>query len=77
MTPRTQALAYRIWAHCEPIGWNCTHSECAEALGESSRRVAKIAGLRGWQDRFRVVSREGTLKSRLSPADYGLEYLTA
>lgn len=51
---RRNALALRIWRHCAPIEWNCTVLECAEAIGEPWRRVAKLAHVKGWSTRFRA-----------------------
>jgi len=55
LTPRSEAIAYRVWAHCEPIGWNCTIREAAEAIGEPRRRVQTIVSRKGWGSRFRVA----------------------
>ena len=54
LSPATQALAYRIWAHCQPIGWNCTIMEIADALGVDWRRVQSTMVLKGWSGRVRV-----------------------
>ena len=53
LSPATQALAYRIWAHCQPIGWNCTIAEIADALGVDWRRVQSTMVLKGWSGRVR------------------------
>lgn len=50
---RRKILAYRIWAHCEPIGWDCTRHECAGALNVHVNAVAKVAIAEGWGTRFR------------------------
>ena len=54
MTPATQALAYRIWHYCTPRGWNCTHTEVADALGVSRRRVFGAVQSKRWAGRFRA-----------------------
>jgi hypothetical protein len=53
MTPRAQALAYRIWAFAEPKGWDCTVGEIAEALGVGNRAVSHMAEVKGWAIRLR------------------------
>ena len=53
MTPATQALAYRIWHYCTPRGWNCTHTEVADALGVSQRHVKGAVQSKRWAGRFR------------------------
>ena len=55
LSPATQALAYRIWAHCQPIGWNCTVKEIAEALGVDWHRVNWTLGRKGWSGRVRSM----------------------
>jgi hypothetical protein len=58
-TPRTQALAYRIWAYAKPREWNVTIEEVADELRESPHSVRAVIQHRGWLDRIR----------RASPAD--------
>jgi hypothetical protein len=58
MTPRTQALAYRIWGYCDPREWDCTYNEIADALDVSVKRVGKVVQLKGWASRLRCPSRE-------------------
>jgi hypothetical protein len=53
MTPRAMALAYRIWCYAEPLGWDCTVREIAEALGVGNRAVSHMAEVKGWTNRFR------------------------
>lgn len=54
LSPKSEALAYRIWAYCEPRGWNVTVKELAEELGTSRLRVTGLLGLKGWGGRIRV-----------------------
>ena len=53
MTPRTEAIAYRIWAYCEPRGWDCTLTEIAYELNESVNRIRAVCQQRGWLYRVR------------------------
>ena len=57
MTPRTAALRFRIWQHCEPIGWDCTMAEVAEALEVDVKSVGAVVRNAGWAERFRVSER--------------------
>ncbi|WP_158972392.1 hypothetical protein [Chachezhania sediminis] len=53
VNPIAEAIAFRVWQHCEPIGWNCTVAEAAEAVDEPLGRVSRIIGHKGWGTRFR------------------------
>lgn len=53
LSPRSEALAYRIWGYCEPRGWNVLASEIAEALDEGVQRVSRILQAKDWQQRLR------------------------
>jgi DNA-binding transcriptional regulator LsrR (DeoR family) len=55
MTPRQHAIAYKVWAHCEAIGWDCTVPECADAIGEPATFVGRVVSARGWATRFRAA----------------------
>ncbi|WP_121064675.1 hypothetical protein [Chachezhania antarctica] len=55
VNPTTEAIAFRVWQHCEPIGWNCTVADAAEAVGEPLSRVRRIIGHKGWGGRFRAT----------------------
>lgn len=60
-TPRTKALAYRIWAYGEPRGWDCDTVEIAEALGESEKTVRQVCVVAGWNTRLRTsVTSDGS-----------------
>ena len=52
-SPRVEALAYRIWAYAEPMEWNVTSRDIADALGVSAISVGKIARRKGWLNRLR------------------------
>ena len=56
MNVRTEALAYRIWAHCEPLGWDCTVKDVAEALDVKWQLVNAICRCRKWTSRMRHSS---------------------
>ena len=68
MTPQQEAIAFRIWAHCEPLGWDVTIPDIAEALDLTKQRVIGICVSKGWVDRFRKVQYR-----RFQPK-YGMEY---
>jgi hypothetical protein len=54
-SPRTEALAFRIWAYATPRGWDCTATEIADHLETSYRTVSVIARLKGWSSRLRSL----------------------
>lgn len=54
MTPKSEALAYRIWSYANPIGWNATISEVASALGVTPQSAAAVCQHKGWVIRLRV-----------------------
>lgn len=54
LNPKTEALAFRIWAHCEPRSWNLNMSDLADALGESTHRVRMVVQKKGWLSRLRA-----------------------
>lgn len=53
MTPREEALAYRIWAYQRSDGWNASPTEIAVALGEHITDVVNIMRAKGWKCRRR------------------------
>lgn len=55
MTPRTMAIAYRIWVYASAREWNCSAAEIAEGIGESWKRVNMICRNKGWSSRLRKV----------------------
>lgn len=56
MSPRSMALAFRIWQVCEPVGWNLTIGQIAEELEEPLARVRWVIAKKGWGNRVRVQS---------------------
>ena len=79
-SPKTEALAFRIWAHCQPLGWDTDVREIADHLGVSFQQVAGICRSKGWSNRLRVRY-DGTYRVRLvtdsgapANADFGMEY---
>jgi hypothetical protein len=53
MTPRAQALAFRIWQYAEPKGWDVSESDISGALGEPAARIRAVIGHKGWGERLR------------------------
>jgi len=53
MTPRQEAIAFMIWAYCDPLGWDTTIADAAEHLGVNQQQVIGVARVKGWIDRFR------------------------
>jgi len=55
LSPRSEALALRIYNHCVPLEWDCTHADVADALGVSVGRVRSVCKVKGWNQRLRVT----------------------
>ena len=54
LSPRSEALALRIYNHCVPLEWDCTHADVADALGVGVRLVVAVCRDKGWNQRLRV-----------------------
>lgn len=54
-TPRTHATAYRLWCHCEAIGWDTTLSDAARELGVTMGHIRRVVQIKGWASRFRAT----------------------
>lgn len=67
ITPKTHALAFRVWAFCKECEWNTTVNEIAEALDESAQRIGVVLRVKGWTQRIRVAER-----GRINRALHGL-----
>ena len=52
-SPRVEALAYRIWAYAEPMGWNVTSRDIADEVGVSASMIGAICRRKGWTNRLR------------------------
>lgn len=55
MTPRGHAIAFRIWQYCQPLGWDCTLAEVADALDEPLATVRAVIKLKNWGGRLRMT----------------------
>ena len=56
MSPQQMALAFRIWQYAEPLGWDCTAGEIAEAIGSTPQAVAHICKAKDWTTRIRKTA---------------------
>lgn len=74
LSPRSQALAFRIWCAARVQDWDVSFVELAEALDVSPQRVAQVVRLKGWCDRFRATAREIT-RSHQIDGPFGLSAL--
>jgi len=54
LSAHSEAIAFRIWAHCAPSGWDYTHKEVADAIGVSALSVVSVCNLKGWNRRLRA-----------------------
>lgn len=57
MTPRSQAIAFRIWAYCDPRGWGLTYNEIADETGAPLGAVVAVIKAKGWAARFAVENK--------------------
>jgi hypothetical protein len=60
MTPRRQAITFRIWSHAESVGWDITVRDLANAIGENLYTVRNIVVQKGWRDRLRATAKDDT-----------------
>jgi len=68
MNPRTQAIAYRIWCHADPRGWDVSIPELAEALEVRKGVIIGVCQHKGWLDRLRVARQDRSGDGRWSEA---------
>lgn len=74
LSPRSEALAYRIWAYANPLGWDCTLAELADALDAKFASVRVVVSTKGWAGRLRA---EGVDKSFYRVHGFSLGVKTA
>jgi hypothetical protein len=53
LSPRAEALAFRVWQFAEPLGWDCTVGEIAAAIDVDPRLVGRVCAAKGWASRLR------------------------
>ena len=53
MSPRMEAMAFRIWQYANPRGWDCTVGEIAAALEMQPSPIGRVCAMRGWHTRLR------------------------
>ena len=70
LNPKTEALAFRIWAICDPVGWDISVSDCAKQSGERLASVRRVVHLKGWTHRFRSCIRYNPRAPMISGAMY-------
>lgn len=66
MNPRTEALAFRIWQHANPLEWNMTYVEVADALGVSEERIRAVCMVKKWNSRFRAPPSAGNFEGHMT-----------
>lgn len=77
MSPRTEALAYRIWAYAEPRGWDVSINDIADALDVTVRRCGKVCATKGWTSRLRASRSTARSAAYLECVSYGSSPLTS
>jgi hypothetical protein len=69
LSPRAEALAFRVWQFAEPLGWDCTTTEVADAIRSTPAAVRRVGYLKGWTARFRrTADWQGTDPGHRAPA---------
>lgn len=72
MSPRSMALAYRIWADCSTHGWYRPIADIAAGLDVSPERIRRVAQEKGWNGRFEKRPRSDPNDQAYDPyADLG------
>lgn len=72
MNPKTEALAFRIWAYSDPRDWNVTTIDVAEALEVDRNRVSRVVALKRWAGRFRSTSSDAAVDCMMNNSHNGL-----
>ena len=52
ISPKTEALAFRIWRLCEEDGWDYTPKQIATKLGVKTASVTAALRMKGWLNRL-------------------------
>lgn len=52
LSPRAEALAFRIWQVAHPVDWCVSLTEVAAVLGESVEELRRVCRRKGWQTRL-------------------------
>ena len=47
-----QALDFMVWREAQSVGWDCTVSELASAIGRPYTTAREVAIRRGWLERL-------------------------
>jgi hypothetical protein len=53
LSPKSEALAFRIWAYAEPKGWDVLLADVASDLNVSIAQVRWVVTAKRWNSRFR------------------------
>ena len=56
LSPKSEALAFRIWQYATPREWNVTLAEIADHLDESIDRVRGVVVAKKWFGRVRAMA---------------------
>lgn len=57
--PQRKALAYRVRAHCEAVGWDCTIRDLADEFGVTVASIHGLAAMhKSWFGWLRVATRD-------------------
>lgn len=59
LKPKSEALAFRIWAYAKPREWNVTAKELSEALNVTTNAIGAILRAKKWNHRIRITKTDG------------------
>lgn len=51
--PHLEAVAFRIWTYAEPLGWDVSVPDLADALDLPKREIDKALYYKGWARRLK------------------------
>jgi hypothetical protein len=57
ISPKSEALAFRIWAYAHPKEWDVLLTDVAKDLNVSIAQVRWVVTAKRWNSRFRGLSR--------------------
>jgi hypothetical protein len=56
LSPKSEALAFRIWAYAEPKGWDVLLADVAKDLNISIAQARWVVTAKRWNSRFRGLN---------------------
>lgn len=54
MTPKQEALAFRIWAYCQKRRWDVGVVDLSETFNQDRMTITRLLQAKGWLSRLRT-----------------------